>query len=177
MYWLLQYRKHMLYEFNITSSAPHSQIYFAFSKQGNGKAYKFVCPKKCSFHVDFGCCRNNKLGTKGAISGCFSALADLYWSGKYSIIQPRIFLVREIIAYIFMFIRLYYIILLYYVQDFRKYLPVTWMNHLLIENNTTLKNFKYICWTHCMKILTEWCFCTLHHTPQFALYYQILDIE
>ncbi|CAK5009290.1 unnamed protein product [Meloidogyne enterolobii] len=34
----------------------------------------------------------NSLGTKGIISGCFSALIDIAWSGEYSSIRPFIFL-------------------------------------------------------------------------------------
>uniref|UniRef100_A0A914LGQ4 Ubiquitin carboxyl-terminal hydrolase n=1 Tax=Meloidogyne incognita TaxID=6306 RepID=A0A914LGQ4_MELIC len=34
----------------------------------------------------------NSLGTKGFISGCFSALIDIAWSGEYSSIRPFIFL-------------------------------------------------------------------------------------
>uniref|UniRef100_A0A183CDX1 ubiquitinyl hydrolase 1 n=1 Tax=Globodera pallida TaxID=36090 RepID=A0A183CDX1_GLOPA len=36
---------------------------------------------------------NGNFGTKGIISGCFSALLDLVWSGDYSAIRPQFFLV------------------------------------------------------------------------------------
>uniref|UniRef100_A0A914HCU9 ubiquitinyl hydrolase 1 n=1 Tax=Globodera rostochiensis TaxID=31243 RepID=A0A914HCU9_GLORO len=35
---------------------------------------------------------NGNFGTKGIISGCFSALLDLVWSGDYSAIRPQFFL-------------------------------------------------------------------------------------
>ncbi|KAL3104305.1 hypothetical protein niasHT_029090 [Heterodera trifolii] len=35
---------------------------------------------------------NNSFGTKGIISGLFSALIDLIWSGKFKALRPRIFL-------------------------------------------------------------------------------------
>ncbi|KAL7077722.1 hypothetical protein ACQ4LE_003065 [Meloidogyne hapla] len=35
---------------------------------------------------------NNSLGTRGIISGCFSALIDIAWSGEYSAIRPFSFL-------------------------------------------------------------------------------------
>ena len=89
-----------------------------FLNKETAKHINLYVLKSVIFHVHFGCCRNNELGTKGAISGCFSALSDMYWSGKYSIIQPSIFRVREIV-FIFMYI------ILFYIQDFRKYLPVT----------------------------------------------------
>ncbi|KAL3117143.1 hypothetical protein niasHT_007546 [Heterodera trifolii] len=35
---------------------------------------------------------NNTVGSKGIISGSFSALIDLFWSGKFNAIRPQVFL-------------------------------------------------------------------------------------
>ena len=42
--------------------------------------------------------KNNSRGTKGALSGCLSAVADCFWSTNFKSVNTKAFLVRTILC-------------------------------------------------------------------------------
>ena len=54
--------------------------------------------KKCYFEYNFYFFRNYMV--RGVVSACFAALQDVYWSGKYTVINPGVFLVGFLLVFI-----------------------------------------------------------------------------